>query len=514
MSEDNFNMYVDTLKRDERYMRIVQYVEQGWPSYHKLDDLSQMFYKYHDELHYENGLLFKDHRLVIPTKLQNLICKWLHAPHLGVEKTLARARMQFFWPGMTNDISELVKTCVTCEKFQRNNPKEPLRQDDSPEYPFQKVSTDIYEYGGRDWLVLIDAYSGFICSDCLQDKTMRSVCHLFEKFFSAYGYPTQIRSDNIPFDSMECERYANQNNISFVFSSPRYPQSNGLAEKAVAIAKNILKRCYDLGELNQFQYRLLEYNTTPVAGMRLTPSQLFFGRQLKTRLPVDESLLVRDGIAENVIRNKFERKRAVQKDNYDRTAKPLLPLIIGDRIIFKKRSKEWQYGTVTRDVNGRSYIVRDGFGNHFRRNRRFLKRTTNDGIDQRNIPIGDHVIGDSQSHENPQNFPLNLSHNRSPQHEVAHPSPLLDVLAQSQNSHYSDVANTAFSRTNSPSSTSTAAAAAAPTSTSASESSIAPTLPQLLPTHDCYLNDPQPECRTSRSGRTIKSPQRFGEWLY
>lgn len=138
MSEDNFNLYVDTLKNDER---LVRYVEQGWPAFHKLDDLSQMFYKYRHELHYENGLLFKDHRLVIPTKLQNLICKWLHAPHLGVEKTLARARMQFFWPGMTNDISELVKMCMTCEKFQRNNQKEPLKQDDSPDYPFQKVST-------------------------------------------------------------------------------------------------------------------------------------------------------------------------------------------------------------------------------------------------------------------------------------------------------------------------------------------------------------------------------------
>ncbi|XP_058816894.1 uncharacterized protein LOC131680192 [Topomyia yanbarensis] len=242
---------------------------------------------------------------------------------------------------MANDVSEMVKSCLTCEKFQRNNQKEPLRQDDSPECPFQKVSTDIYEYGGKDWLVLVDAYSGFICSDRLQDKSMRSVSLLFDNFFNAYGYPTQIRSDNNQFDSLECERYANKKYIRFIFSSPRYPQSNGLAEKAVAIAKNILKRCFELGEVDQLKYRLLEFNTTPIAGMQLTPSHLFFGRLLKTRLPVDESLLVRKNIAERVVRSKFERKHVIQKENYEKTAKPLLPLNVGDRVIFNKCSKEW-----------------------------------------------------------------------------------------------------------------------------------------------------------------------------
>ncbi|XP_055543275.1 uncharacterized protein LOC129728833 [Wyeomyia smithii] len=308
---------------------------------------------------------------------------------------------------------------MTCEKFQRNNPKEPLKQDDPPDYPFQKVSTDIYEYGGRDWLVLIDAYSGFICSDRLQDKSMKSVCLLFDRFFNSYGYPTQIRSDNIPFDSFECAKYGNKNNIRFTFSSPRHPQSNGLAEKAVAIAKNILKRCYELGEVDQFQYRLLEYNTTPVAGMQLTPSQLFFGRQLKTRLPVDDTLLTRENIAESVVRSKFNQKRAVQKSNYDKNARPLLPLVIGDSVIFKKRSKEWQYGTITRDVNGRSYIVRDGFGNYFRRNRRLMKRTTNDYTDLRDMLIEDRLIEYSKNHEKSRSGYSSMFHSQIPQQNTS-----------------------------------------------------------------------------------------------
>lgn len=391
MSEENYDRYVETLNRDERYMRIVRYIQCGWPSYHALDDLSQLFYKYRHELHYENGLLFKNHRLVIPNELQKLICKWLHAPHLGIEKTLARARMQFFWPCMTNDLKEVVESCITCEKFKRSNQKEPLLQDSLPDYPFQKVSTDIFEYGGHDWLVLIDAFSGFICCEQLQDKTMTSVCKLFDKFFNCFGYPTEIRSDNVPFNSLECDRYANRNNISLQFSSPRYPQSNGLAEKGVAIAKNILKRCYEADDLEQYQYRILEYNTTPIASMQMSPSQLFFGRQVKTRMPIDESLLTGQEVDNPSIRVRLEQKRETQKRYYDRNAKPLPPLAEGQKVMFRKNSKDWRYGVVVRKVNSRSYVVKDGFGNHFRRNRRFLLPTLNSEVNPGELLLEDNI---------------------------------------------------------------------------------------------------------------------------
>lgn len=77
--------------------------------------------------------------------------------------------------------------------------------------------------------------------------------------FDRVGYPSIIRCDNSPFASTDFEKFANDNNIRLRFSSPRYPQSNGLAEKGVAIAKNILKRCYECHETDKFRYRILEY---------------------------------------------------------------------------------------------------------------------------------------------------------------------------------------------------------------------------------------------------------------
>lgn len=164
------------------------------------------------------------------------------------------------------------------------------------------------------------------------------------------------------------------------FSSPRYAQSNGLAEKGVAIAKNILKRCYEAQETKHFQYRLLEYNTTPVASIGLAPVQLIFGRMVKTRMPISSSLLHRNHIDEKFVQTKFKEKRQKQKYYYDRSAKSLPVLELGDRVIFKKNSKEWYYGTIVDHVNNRSYIIKDSFDNYFRRNRRFIAKTKNNNF--------------------------------------------------------------------------------------------------------------------------------------
>lgn len=49
-------------------------------------------------------------------------------------------------------------------------------------------------------------------------------------------------------------------NVQIVNSSPNRARSNGLAEKAIGIAKNIMKKSWSEVEM----YALLEYSCTPV----------------------------------------------------------------------------------------------------------------------------------------------------------------------------------------------------------------------------------------------------------
>lgn len=215
VSEDNYNVYREIMKRDEKYTRICEYVANGWPSYHQLDNIGKNFHKLKSELHVENELLFRNHRLVIPTELQNKIAKWLHAPHLGIEKTLSRARMLYYWPEMNKQIKGLVESCSICEKFKRNNQKEPLTQDETPKYAYERVSMDLFEYAGCDFIAIIDAYSNYLVSYRINNKTSKHIIDGLRGVFNRIGYPTYIRADNVPFASAEFDRFASASSSIF-----------------------------------------------------------------------------------------------------------------------------------------------------------------------------------------------------------------------------------------------------------------------------------------------------------
>lgn len=203
-------MAEDKEGEDEGLMRVCRYVEEEWPVYHKMDDFSQEFYNLKDHLHYENGILFYGDRMVVSKRLQSSICKQAHMAHLGVEKTLNRAKTLYFWLGMNEEIKKEVEMCRVCEKFQRLNQKETLKQDEVPEYPFNRVVIDICYWNGKEYLVVYDEYSNYVTVHELGSKAVQEIVRKLRATFSAVGYPTVIRADNSPFNSNEFRQFASE----------------------------------------------------------------------------------------------------------------------------------------------------------------------------------------------------------------------------------------------------------------------------------------------------------------
>ena len=52
------------------------------------------------------------------------------------------------WPGIINDIKQLVKDCETCNKYQVDQPKLPLMQPDLPTRPWEKLGTNKFDFMG------------------------------------------------------------------------------------------------------------------------------------------------------------------------------------------------------------------------------------------------------------------------------------------------------------------------------------------------------------------------------
>lgn len=79
--------------------------------------------------------------------------------HLGITKTVARARKILYWPGMTSQIEAHIAKCAICEKYSCNKIKEPLIPYSMPSLPYQKVEMDLFDLGGKVFLVLVDYLS-------------------------------------------------------------------------------------------------------------------------------------------------------------------------------------------------------------------------------------------------------------------------------------------------------------------------------------------------------------------
>ena len=87
----------------------------------------------------------------------------------------------------------------------------------------------------------------------------------------------------------EFELFAKKWNFKHTTSSPNYPQSNGMAKRAVQTVKNLLKKARNYGR--DPYLALLEYRNTPRDEVLGSPVQRMMSRLTKSLLPISEEML-------------------------------------------------------------------------------------------------------------------------------------------------------------------------------------------------------------------------------
>lgn len=374
LSTGKLQTLIEATKVDSVLNRIKEFCKTSWPN--KLNNFEHQelstYFKIKSNIFVKNELIYVGHKLVVPHKIRNSILNDLHIAHLGIEKTKSRARQIFFWPGMSKDIESFISKCKVCSKFARKPTKETLIPHDRPHIPFHKVGVDILHYATNDYLVLVDYYSNWIELLQLESKTASEVINKLKSLFCRFGTPLTIISDNNPFNSLEFKEFAKNWDFNHITSSPRYPKSNGLAERAVGICKTLLRKCQ---EANTDIFRaLLEYRNTPLTGLMVSPAELLQNRLLRSSLPVSNYLLNTKPCIDN---DTIQNKRRVNKKYYDRNAFVRREFSKGDSVMIRNNfEKCWVPGEIV-DVSDtpRSYFVRDNRGRVLRRNSSFLRHT-------------------------------------------------------------------------------------------------------------------------------------------
>ena len=321
--------------------------------------------------------------MIVPKALRQDMLQRIHAGHMGITKCIQRAKEVIFWPGMSQEITNIVQQCLTCREFQASNAKEPMFQEQVPHGPWEMIASDLFHFNGADYLLIVDYYSKFIEFSRLSDTLSKTIITHTKSIFARHGIPQKVRTDNGPqFSSREYKLFAEQWGFDHITTSPLHPQSNGLAERSVQIIKRMLKKSLATGQ--DIYLNLLELRNTMIGELG-SPAQLLMSRRLQTSLPVKPTQLEPKVINPEHVKSILEKNSRQQKKYYDKGSKSLAPLHIGDSV-YIQLDKHWRPATVT-DIadTPRSYIVTTTEGKTYRRNRRHIQQTSHHQQDADNM---------------------------------------------------------------------------------------------------------------------------------
>ena len=367
-SQNKLQDYQNAQQSDPLCSAIIKFCQVGWPNKHKIDAALAPYWEARGNLTLKNDLLLYGSRIVVPTSMQQVTLTKLHQGHQGIERCRQRARISVWWPGLSGQIDKFIKSCQVCAK-ECNHRKEPLMPTTLPDYPWQKIATDLFTLNGATYLVTSDYFSRYLEVSKLTNTTTSGVVSALKPLFAKYGIPEEVVSDNGPqYASQEFGDFAKKYNFKHTTSSPHFPQSNGHAERAVQTAKQLLKNSSDP------HVALLSYRATPLPWCGLSPAQLLMGRQIRSNVPqVTEALIPQWAYLSN-FRQKDEREKQKQKADFDsRHGTRALPEIPDNTAVWIASDSNCRSpGRVTTSAETpRSYLV-DTPSGQVRRNRSHL----------------------------------------------------------------------------------------------------------------------------------------------
>ena len=196
----------------------------------------------------------------VPQTLRKLIIKIHHddavSGHAGIYRTYTRVVEKYYWPKMSRDIEQYVKSCIECQRKKAPRPGrfgmlEPL----TIHHPFYRVGIDFLgplptSHGKRYIVVAIDYFTKWIetraTSTCSAQATAK---FMIEQIFCRHGAPSILVSDQgRNFTSGLIKEINRILNTTHNFTTSYHPQTNGQVEHVNGTLATMLAKyvnCFD-----------------------------------------------------------------------------------------------------------------------------------------------------------------------------------------------------------------------------------------------------------------------------
>ena len=239
-------------KEDPEVAQLREIVEQGRTTRSKAREKGQSkSIQLAGECEVKDGLLWhvtmragrQHYALVAPAEIRRVVLRAGHfdrdAGHGGIDRTLERVRLDYWWPGMKQDVVDVVSHCEVCQQTKSRDPKpSPMQSLPIPQAPNERVHIDLFgplktsEAGNKHIMVMTDAFSKYAELVAILDKSAETVGKAFlEKWLCRFSAPTMLVTDQgKEFCNHVLKAVCKLWDIDKARTSPFHPQTNSSAE--------------------------------------------------------------------------------------------------------------------------------------------------------------------------------------------------------------------------------------------------------------------------------------------
>uniref|UniRef100_A0A1B0DIP4 Uncharacterized protein n=1 Tax=Phlebotomus papatasi TaxID=29031 RepID=A0A1B0DIP4_PHLPP len=167
--------------------------------------------------------------------------------------------------------------------------------------------------------------------------TAGTTCQRLAKIFIRLGFPRTITVDNgRQFVSKEFDDYCRVRGIHLNTTTPYWPQENGEVERQNRSVLKRLKISHALARdwRKDLQEYILMYNTTPHSTTGKTPTQLFFGRTIRGKIPSLADVETAPPNTDFADRDRILKEKGKESEDRKRRA-GVGDITVGSRVVLK-----------------------------------------------------------------------------------------------------------------------------------------------------------------------------------
>lgn len=287
------------------------------------------------------SLIFKEDRVVLPYQLRKKALDMAHQGHMGAASMKRILRNYFWWPKLSKDAENHVKSCETCLRLSRKNAPLPLTCRELPQGPWEILQIDFFtdqDFGKGEFLIIVDTYSRYLHVLEMSRMDAKATSEALLRVFEVWGYPLALQSDNgPPFQSDKFVRTWEERGVKIRKSIPLSAQSNGAVERQNKGIKDALAAARL--DKNNWRTALEKYvhmhnKVRPLSRLGVTPFELLVGWKWRGTFPClwdreSSEMVDREDIREKDAASKLESKQYADNRRGARTS----DVIVGDRVL-------------------------------------------------------------------------------------------------------------------------------------------------------------------------------------